>query len=86
MSDVKTDAVTELEELLDEEVPCLKCGKAAQLRSDRHGHGMACVCISCWQPWFKRITATIAKYGRVKCDCCPRSFATVEAFADYRLF
>lgn len=85
-------AVSDLEELLQEEIPCEAdggCRRGAQLRSAGH----ACVdpgpfhlCIQCWQEWFSRNVLAIKRYGWIVCDDCGQAFTTVEAFNDYRPF
>ena len=85
---------TDLEELLQEEVPCMSCGKPAMLRSIGHG---TCTdskgnpppmykCLSFYQAWLLGVLQTIAAYDHTLCVRCGRKFPTVESFSDYRPF
>jgi DNA-directed RNA polymerase subunit RPC12/RpoP len=81
---------TDLEELLEEEVPCQDCGREAVLRSMGHT-GCSAVpplfrCIPCWQKWLQGVLSHIQFRGDTGCSHCPQRFYSVEAFSDYRPF
>lgn len=92
-SDTETMWADALHEQFQEDVPCNKCGAAAELRSD--GHHCPNVspaphfkCIRCWQSWLKSVVEWMARHeGSVTCLYpCGRTFHSVESFSDYRPF
>lgn len=99
MSETSTESVTELEELLDAEIPCggikygaiaRTCSSPAVLRGKGHGCEPSTPamnkCVPCWQIWFQNTANTLARHGRLDCLVCHRIFHSVEDFNDFRPF
>lgn len=93
--------IDQLEELLEEEVPCAgigappiarRCSRTAVLITRGHGCHVEnrVKCLVCWQVWYQYHAALIARYGGIRCAesgiGCGRRFPSVEAFSDYRPF
>lgn len=90
----------DLEELLDNEVPCQgwrgpvnrphrHCDKPAALRSFGHGCRPEVgrfKCITCWQAWYTNFVARVNKFGSVRCAGCDARFTDPSGFSDYRPF
>lgn len=94
--------IDQLEELLQEEVPCAgikhsvigrQCSNAAVLITKGHGCPIRnrVKCLACWQVWYQYHAGRLATNGGLRCTDggrggCRRWFPSVEAFSDYRPF
>ena len=93
-----TAVTPDLEELLEQDIPCGRCKKPAQLRSMGHRANDCCrggigeepppyfKCIGCWQVWATSVLEYVSYFGRVDCGSCGQRFSTIEDFSDYRPF
>jgi len=93
MSEVEVRPDVDLNELYDQDVPCLNCGKAAKLRSfghgcsSRHGPPPFFKCIGCWKKWVSEVVDWMSGHGGlIHCQRCNQHFATVASFSYYREF
>lgn len=77
---------TDLEELLEAEVPCNKCDNAAVLMSRCHGCAVGFKCVSCYQKWLLRVVAAINRSSGVSCRYCQADFYSVDDFSQWRPF
>jgi DNA-directed RNA polymerase subunit RPC12/RpoP len=90
---------TDLEELLEAEIPCggidvpaiaRDCAQPAVLHSAGHG----CVsprpvqykCLTCWKAWYQFHVSRLTSKGWLCCRHCGDTFTSLEAFSDYRPF
>lgn len=102
MSETDTRSVTELEELLDADIPCeglaggggmlrTECGKPATLRwTNPHGHGplpdKPYKCMDCWMALYQYLANTLAVEGAMRCPDCGHRSRSVLEHTDYRPF
>ena len=91
--------VSELEALLEEEVPCggirnvhiaRSCDRPAALKDvGPHQCGIPRAnykCLQCWQVLVAHLCQRLATQGYLRCVHCNERFHSVESFCDYRPF
>ena len=102
MSDTRTESVTELEELLDAEIPCggvleppvqRQCGRAATLRwsnphdcCDAAPAATAVKCPDCWMVLYQCLADRLARDGGIRCKHCDNIASSVLEHTDFRPF
>lgn len=101
MSDVAEVPVADLEELLEQEIPCggltyrpvrRSCGKSAAVRwTSPHGNDHPGVkaqykCMDCWMVLYQRLADELASEGYLVCGSCGHVSHHVLAHTDYRPF
>lgn len=93
----QVEEVTDLEELLQDDITCGDCGNPAQLRCLGHSPGPVHAtrrgllpphfkCITCWQQWVFWVVRDLSTQGYIRCAVCRGRFDTIASFADYRPF
>lgn len=100
MSDVAEVPVADLEELLEQEIPCggllhdelrRDCSNAAVVRwTNPHGgaHPVAAPykCMDCWMVLYQHLANHLAHCDAIKCDMCGHVSRSVLEHTDYRPF